>query len=151
MAKKIQAYIKLQIKSGQANPSPPIGPALGQHGVNIVEFCKEFNSRTQKMEQGVPLPILITVYSDRSITFVIKTPSTSFLLRKAAQAKNVSSKNRTVEEATTTSSVICRKQLEEIAEIKKSDLTAANLGAAIRTIAGSARSMGLKTEDCHDG
>lgn len=141
MAKKVQAYIKLQVKAGQANPSPPIGPALGQHGVNIMEFCKAFNAQTQKMEQGSPVPVVITVYSDRSFTFTMKTPPASFLLKKAAKIKSGSS-NPSKEVAGT----VNREQLEEIAKAKEPDLTAASLDAAVRTIAGSARSMGLKVE-----
>ncbi|WP_119329028.1 50S ribosomal protein L11 [Cysteiniphilum halobium] len=141
MAKKVQAYIKLQVKAGQANPSPPIGPALGQHGVNIMEFCKAFNAQTQKMEQGAPVPVVITVYSDRSFTFTMKTPPASFLLKKAAKIKSGSS-NPSKDVAGT----VNREQLEEIAKTKEPDLTAADLDAAVRTIAGSARSMGLKVE-----
>jgi large subunit ribosomal protein L11 len=141
MAKKVQAYIKLQVKAGQANPSPPIGPALGQHGVNIMEFCKAFNAQTQKMEQGAPVPVVITVYSDRSFTFTMKTPPASFLLKKAAKIKSGSS-NPSKDVVGT----VNREQLEEIAKTKKPDLTAATLDAAVRTIAGSARSMGLKVE-----
>lgn len=141
MAKKIQAYIKLQVKAGQANPSPPIGPALGQHGVNIMEFCKTFNAQTQKMEAGAPVPVVITVYSDRSFTFTMKTPPASFLLKKAAKIKSGSSNPSKDIVAT-----VNRAQLEEIAKAKENDLTAASLEAAIKTIAGSARSMGLKVE-----
>lgn len=141
MAKKIQAYIKLQVKAGQANPSPPIGPALGQHGVNIMEFCKAFNAQTQKMEAGAPVPVVITVYSDRSFTFTMKTPPASFLLKKAAKIKSGSSNPSKDIVAT-----VNRTQLEEIAKAKENDLTAASLEAAIKTIAGSARSMGLKVE-----
>ncbi|WP_395946126.1 50S ribosomal protein L11 [Caedibacter taeniospiralis] len=141
MAKKVQAYIKLQVKAGQANPSPPIGPALGQRGVNIMEFCKAFNAQTQKMEQGSPVPVVITVYSDRSFTFTMKTPPASFLLRKAAKIKSGSSKP-----SKEVAGTVNREQLEEIARAKEPDLTAADLDAAIRTIAGSARSMGLKVE-----
>ena len=141
MAKKVQAYIKLQVKAGQANPSPPIGPALGQHGVNIMEFCKAFNAPTQAMEPGAPIPVVITVYSDRSFTFTMKTPPASFLLKKAAKLKSGSS-NPSKEVAGT----VNRSQLEEIAKTKDPDLTAADLDAAVRTIAGSARSMGLKVE-----
>lgn len=141
MAKKVQAYIKLQVKAGHANPSPPIGPALGQHGVNIMEFCKAFNAQTQKMEQGAPVPVVITVYSDRSFTFTMKTPPASFLLKKAAKIKSGSS-NPSKDVAGT----VNREQLEEIAKTKEPDLTAADMDAAVRTIAGSARSMGLKVE-----
>jgi large subunit ribosomal protein L11 len=141
MAKKVQAYIKLQVKAGQANPSPPVGPALGQHGVNIMEFCKAFNAQTQKMEQGIPLPVIITVYNDRSFTFILKTPPASILLKKAAGIESGSATPHTVKVGTVT-----RKQLEEIAKTKMPDLTAADMDAAVRTIAGSARSMGLNTE-----
>jgi len=141
MAKKVQAYIKLQVKAGQANPSPPVGPALGQHGVNIMEFCKAFNAQTQKMEQGMPLPVIITVYNDRSFTFILKTPPASILLKKAAGIESGSATPHTVKVGTVT-----RKQLEEIAKTKMPDLTAADMDAAVRTIAGSARSMGLNTE-----
>jgi large subunit ribosomal protein L11 len=141
MAKKVQAYIKLQVKAGQANPSPPVGPALGQHGVNIMEFCKAFNAQTQKMEQGMPLPVIITVYNDRSFTFILKTPPASILLKKAAGIESGSATPHTVKVGTVT-----RKQLEEIARTKMPDLTAADMDAAVRTIAGSARSMGLNTE-----
>jgi len=141
MAKKIEAYIKLQVPAGQANPSPPVGPALGQRGVNIMEFCKAFNAQTQGMEQGLPLPVVITVYSDRSFTFITKTPPASILLKKAAGIKSGSSKPNTDKVGTVT-----RAQLEEIAKTKEPDLTAADLDAAVRTIAGTARSMGLKTE-----
>ena len=141
MAKKVQAYIKLQVKAGQANPSPPVGPALGQHGVNIMEFCKAFNAQTQKVEQGMPLPVVITVYNDRSFTFIMKTPPASILLKKAAGIDSGSATPHTVKVGTVT-----RAQLEEIAKTKMPDLTAADMDAAVRTIAGSARSMGLNTE-----
>jgi large subunit ribosomal protein L11 len=141
MAKKVQAYIKLQVKAGQANPSPPVGPALGQHGVNIMEFCKSFNAQTQKMEQGMPLPVIITVYNDRSFTFILKTPPATVLLKKAAAIESGSATPHTVKVGKVT-----RKQLEDIAKLKMPDLTAADLDAAVRTIAGSARSMGLITE-----
>ena len=141
MAKKIDAYIKLQVAAGQANPSPPVGPALGQHGVNIMEFCKAFNAQTQKVEQGLPLPVVITVYNDRSFTFITKTPPASILLKKAAGIDSGSATPHTVKVGTVT-----RAQLEEIAKTKMPDLTAADLDAAVRTIAGSARSMGLNTE-----
>jgi large subunit ribosomal protein L11 len=141
MAKKIEAYIKLQVPAGQANPSPPVGPALGQHGVNIMEFCKAFNAQTQNVEQGLPVPVVITVYSDRSFTFIMKTPPASILLKKAAGiAKGSSVPNRDKVGKVT------REQLEEIAKTKDPDLTAADLDAAVRTIAGSARSMGIETE-----
>jgi len=141
MAKKIQAYIKLQVPAGQANPSPPVGPALGQHGVNIMEFCKAFNAQTQSMEQGLPIPVVITVYSDRSFTFVTKTPPASILLKKAAGVKSGSSvpnQNKVGK--------VNRAQLEEIATTKMPDLTAADMDAAVRTIAGTARSMGIDVE-----
>ncbi|MFZ9034720.1 MAG: 50S ribosomal protein L11 [Francisellaceae bacterium] len=141
MAKKVQAYIKLQVKAAQANPSPPIGPALGQHGVNIMEFCKAFNAQTQKMEAGMPIPVVITVYSDRSFTFTMKTPPASFLLKKAAKIKSGSATPSKAVAGT-----VNRAQLEEIATIKQPDLTAADMDAAVRTIAGSARAMGLNVE-----
>jgi large subunit ribosomal protein L11 len=141
MAKKIDAYIKLQVKAGQANPSPPVGPALGQHGVNIMEFCKAFNAQTQNLEQGLPIPVVITVYSDRSFTFVTKTPPASVLLQKAAGIGKGSSNPNTTKVGKVT-----RAQLEEIAKTKQPDLTAADVDAAVRTIAGSARSMGLDVE-----
>lgn len=141
MAKKIQAYIKLQVPAGQANPSPPVGPALGQHGVNIMEFCKAFNAQTQSIEQGLPIPVVITVYSDRSFTFVTKTPPASILLKKAAGIKSGSS----VPNVTKVGKVN-RAQLEEIANTKMPDLTAADMDAAVRTIAGTARSMGIDVE-----
>ncbi len=141
MAKKIEAYIKLQVKAGQANPSPPVGPALGQHGVNIMEFCKQYNAQTQKMEQGMPLPVVITVYSDRSFTFIIKTPPATVLLKKAAGIKSGSKVPNRDKVGKVT-----RAQLEDIATTKMPDLTAADMDAAVRTIAGSARSMGLVTE-----
>jgi large subunit ribosomal protein L11 len=142
MAKKIEAYIKLQVKAGQANPSPPVGPALGQRGVNIMEFCKAFNAQTQSMEQGLPVPVVITVYSDRSFTFVTKTPPASILLQKAAGVQKGSSVPNRDKVGKVT-----RAQLEEIAKTKQPDLTAADLDAAVRTIAGTARSMGLETEE----
>jgi large subunit ribosomal protein L11 len=142
MAKKITAYIKLQVKAGEANPSPPVGPALGQRGVNIMEFCKAFNAKTQDIEKGLPLPVVITVYSDRSFTFITKTPPASILLKKAAGIKSGSSNPNTKKVGTVTVA-----QLEEIAKTKMPDLNAANLDAAIKTIAGSARSMGLNVED----
>lgn len=142
MAKKISAYIKLQVAAGQANPSPPVGPALGQHGVNIMEFCKAFNAQTQSMEQGMPIPVVITVYADRSFTFTTKTPPASYLLLKAAGLKSGSGNPNTNKVGKVT-----RAQLEEIANLKMPDLTAADLEAAVRTIAGSARSAGLEVED----
>ena len=141
MAKKINAYIKLQVKAGEANPSPPVGPALGQHGVNIMEFCKAFNAKTQNMEKGLPTPVVITVYSDRSFTFITKTPPASILLKKAVGIKSGSSTPNKVKVGTVT-----REQLEEIAKTKMEDLNAASLEAAVRIIAGSARSMGLNVE-----
>lgn len=141
MAKKITAYIKLQVKAGEANPSPPVGPALGQRGVNIMEFCKAFNAQTQNVEKGLPLPVVITVYSDRSFTFITKTPPASVLLRKAAGlAKGSSNPN------TSKVGKVTREQLADIANAKLPDLTAADLDAAVRTIAGSAKSMGLEVE-----
>jgi len=141
MAKKISAYIKLQVPAGQANPSPPVGPALGQHGVNIMEFCKAFNAQTSSTEPGLPLPVVITVYSDRSFTFVTKTPPAAVLLRKAAKIAKGSGEPNTKKVGTVT-----RAQLEEIAKAKEPDLTAAGMDAAVRTIAGTARSMGLDVE-----
>ncbi len=141
MAKKIEAYIKLQVSAAQANPSPPVGPALGQHGVNIMEFCKAFNAQTQGMEPGSPVPVVITVYSDRSFTFTMKTPPAAFLLRKAAKIKSGSGTPNTVKVGKVT-----RAQLEEIAQIKMPDLTASDMEAAVRTIAGSARSAGIDVE-----
>jgi large subunit ribosomal protein L11 len=141
MAKKVSAYIKLQVKAGEANPSPPVGPALGQHGVNIMEFCKAFNAKTQEVEKGLPLPVVITVYSDKSFTFITKTPPASILLLKALGLKSGSGEPNLKKVGKVT-----RAQLEEIATMKKPDLTAADMDAAVRTIAGSARSMGIETE-----
>ncbi|MGR9116391.1 MAG: 50S ribosomal protein L11 [Gammaproteobacteria bacterium] len=141
MAKKINAYIKLQVKAGEANPSPPVGPALGQHGVNIMEFCKAFNAKTQNLEKGLPTPVVITVYSDRSFTFITKTPPASIFLKKAVGIKSGSSTPNKVKVGTVT-----REQLEEIAKTKMEDLNAASLDAAVQIIAGSARSMGLNVE-----
>ena len=138
MAKKVSAYIKLQVAAGKANPSPPVGPALGQHGVNIMEFCKAFNAETQSLEQGMPTPVVITVYADRSFTFVIKTPPAAVLLKKTMGLKKGSSRPNTEKVGTVT-----REQLLEVAKVKEPDLTAADEDAAIRTIAGSAKSMGL--------
>lgn len=141
MAKKVQAYIKLQVKAGEANPSPPVGPALGQHGVNIMEFCKAFNAQTSNVEKGMPLPVIITVYNDRSFTFVTKTPPAAILLKKAAgitKGSGEPNKNKVGK--------VSRSQLEEIAKTKEPDLTAASLDAAVSTIAGSARSMGIEVE-----
>lgn len=141
MAKKIEAYIKLQVKAGEANPSPPVGPALGQHGVNIMEFCKAFNAKTKDTEKGLPIPVVISVYNDRSFTFVTKTPPASVLLKKAVGLDKGSSTPNTVKVGTVT-----RAQLEEIAKTKMPDLNAADLDAAVKSIAGSARSMGLNVE-----
>ena len=141
MAKKVQGYIKLQVPAGSANPSPPIGPALGQQGVNIMEFCKQFNAQTQKLEKGLPIPTVITVYSDRSFTFIMKTPPASVLIRKAIGIEKGSGTPNTAKVGR-----ISRKQLEEIPKTKQPDLTAAGLEAAVRTIAGSARSMGVDVE-----
>ncbi len=141
MAKKISAYIKLQVPAAEANPSPPVGPALGQHGVNIMDFCKAFNDKTQKMEKGMPIPVVITVYSDRSFSFITKTPPASVLLKKIvgiAKGSSVPNINKV--------GTVSRAQLEEIATIKMPDLTAADMDAAVRTIAGSARQMGLEVE-----
>lgn len=141
MAKKVDAIIKLQVPAGSANPSPPVGPALGQRGANIMEFCKQFNARTQGQEKGLPLPVLITVYSDKSFTFVIKTPPASVLLKKAAGIESGSkepNKNKVGR--------VTRKQVEEIARLKMPDLNAFELESAMRSIAGSARSMGIEVE-----
>ncbi|MEC9284610.1 MAG: 50S ribosomal protein L11 [Pseudomonadota bacterium] len=141
MAKKVETYIKLQVPAGQANPSPPVGPALGQHGVNIMDFCKTFNAETQNVESGLPIPVVITVYSDRSFTFITKTPPASVLLRKAAAVDKGSGTPNTEKVGKVT-----RAQLEEIARLKEPDLTAADMDAAVRTIAGSARSAGIEVE-----
>mgnify|MGYP000264600121 FL=1 len=141
MAKKVDAYIKLQVAAGKANPSPPVGPALGQHGVNIMEFCKAFNAQTQGMEAGLPVPVVISVYSDKSFTFIMKTPPASILLKKAAGISSGSGRPNTDKVGTVT-----RAQLEEIAKTKEPDLNAGDLDAAVRIIAGTARSMGLNTE-----
>lgn len=141
MAKKVTGYIKLQVKAGQANPSPPIGPALGQKGVNIMAFCKEFNAATQSLELGSPIPVVITVYADKSFTFIMKTPPVSFLLKKTAGIKSGSA----VPNKTKVGS-LTRAQIEDIAKIKQPDLTAKDMDAMVRTIAGSARSMGLTVE-----
>jgi large subunit ribosomal protein L11 len=141
MAKKIQSYIKLQVPANEANPSPPVGPALGQHGVNIMEFCKAFNAKTQNMEKGLKIPVVITVYNDRSFTFITKSPPASILLKKSAGLQSGSPTPNTKKVGKVT-----REQLEEIAKTKEPDLTAADLDAAVRTIAGSARSMGIETE-----
>jgi large subunit ribosomal protein L11 len=139
MAKKIAGYIKLQVPAGQANPSPPIGPALGQRGVNIMEFCKAFNAATQELEKGAPIPTVITVYADRSFSFITKTPSASFLLKKAAKIKSGSK-----EPGKVSAGKIARSKLTEIAEMKMKDLNANDLEAATRIIEGSARAMGLE-------
>src|ERR1700749_51704 len=137
MAKKVQGYVKLQVPAGAANPSPPIGPALGQQGVNIMELCKQFNAQTQKVEKGLPIPVIITVYSDRSFPLVIKPPPAAVLIRKAIGIEKGSGTPNTAKVGK-----ISRKQLEEIAKLKTPDLTAADLEAAGRTISGTARSMG---------
>ena len=142
MAKKIEAYIKLQIPAGKANPSPPVGPALGQRGVNIMEFCKAFNEKTKDAEQGLPTPVVITVYSDRSFTFILKTPPASVLLKKAAgvaSGSGVPNKTKVGK--------VTQKQIEEIALLKMPDLTAATLQAAMKTISGTARSMGIEVSE----
>ena len=141
MAKKIVGLIKLQVPAGKANPSPPIGPALGQRGLNIMEFCKAFNAQTQKMEPGLMLPVVITAYADKSFTFILKSPPASVLIRKALKLEKGSSKPHTDKVGKLT-----RKQAEEIAKMKQPDLTAADLDAAVRTVAGSARSMGVEVE-----
>ncbi|ARD46564.1 50S ribosomal protein L11 [Colwellia sp. PAMC 21821] len=142
MAKKVTALIKLQVAAGAANPSPPVGPALGQHGVNIMEFCKAFNAKTDSLEKGAPVPVVITVYADRSFTFETKTPPAAYLLLKAAGVKSGSGRPNTDKVGTVTTA-----QLEEIVKTKEADLTAGSMEAAVRTIAGSARSMGLVVED----
>ena len=141
MAKKIQSYVKLQVPAGQANPSPPVGPALGQHGLNIMEFCKVFNAQTQNVEPGLPVPVIVTIYSDKSFTFVSKTTPASILLKKAAGVKSGSGTPNSEKVGK-----VNRSQLEEIAKIKEPDLTAASVDAAVRTIAGTARSMGIETD-----
>ncbi len=141
MAKKVAGYIKLQIPAGNANPSPPVGPALGQHGVNIMEFCKAFNAKTQDLEKGLPTPVEITVYADRSFTFKTKTPPAAVLLKKQAKIKSGSATPNTQKVAT-----LKREQLEEIVRMKEPDLTANDMDAAVRTIAGTARSMGIDVE-----
>ena len=141
MAKKVEAYIKLQVPAGKANPSPPVGPALGQHGVNIMEFCKAFNAKTQTIEQGLPTPVVITVYNDRSFSFITKTPPAAVLIKKALGLKSGSGRPNTEKVGT-----ITRAQLEEIAKTKEEDMTASDLDAAVRSIAGTARSMGVNTE-----
>jgi large subunit ribosomal protein L11 len=141
MAKKVQAYIKLQVAAGKANPSPPVGPALGQHGVNIMEFCKAFNAQTQNLEPGLPTPVVITVYSDRSFTFITKTPPAPVLLKKAAGIQSGSGRPNSNKVGKVT-----RAQIEEIAKTKAADMNAATLESAVRSIAGTARSMGLDVE-----
>ncbi|SMB23584.1 50S ribosomal protein L11 [Sterolibacterium denitrificans] len=141
MAKKIVGYIKLQVPAGKANPSPPIGPALGQRGLNIMEFCKAFNAQTQGMEPGLPIPVVITAFADKSFTFIMKSPPATILLKKAAGIQKASAKPHTDKVGKVT-----RAQLEEIAKVKIKDLTAADMDAAVRTLAGSARSMGITTE-----
>ncbi|MBX3661657.1 MAG: 50S ribosomal protein L11 [Burkholderiales bacterium] len=141
MAKKVVGFIKLQVPAGKANPSPPIGPALGQRGLNIMEFCKAFNAATQKMEPGLPVPVVITAYQDKSFTFIMKTPPASILIKKAAKIESGSKRPNTEKVGRLT-----RAQVEEIAKAKMPDLTAADLNAAVRTIAGSARSMGVDVE-----
>ena len=141
MAKKVIGFIKLQVPAGKANPSPPIGPALGQRGLNIMEFCKAFNAQTQGVEPGLPLPVVITAFADKSFTFIIKTPPTSVLIRKAAKIEKGSSKPHTDKVGR-----LSRAQVEQIAKQKQPDLTAADLEAAMRTVAGSARSMGVEVE-----
>jgi len=142
VAKKIENYIKLQVPAGEANPSPPVGPALGQHGLNIMEFCKAFNAKTQEVEKGMPLPVVIAVYTDKSFTFEIKTPPASVLLKKAAGISKGSGTPNTDKVGK-----VARAQLEEIATTKMKDLNAHDMDAAVRIIAGSARSMGLEVED----
>ena len=141
MAKKVQAYVKLQVKAGMANPAPPVGPALGQQGVNIMEFCKAFNARTDKMDKGSPVPVIITVYSDKSFTFVLKTPPASFLIKKALNIQTASHKP-----GTEVAGKITMEQCKEIAKAKEPDMTGADLDASARTIAGTARSMGIQVE-----
>ena len=141
MAKKIVGFVKLQVPAGKANPSPPIGPALGQRGLNIMEFCKAFNAQTQGIEPGLPLPVVITAFADKSFTFVIKSPPSSILIKKAVKIDKGSSTPQSVKVGK-----ITRAQLEEIAKTKMKDLTAADMDAAVRTIAGSARSMGVTVE-----
>jgi large subunit ribosomal protein L11 len=141
MAKKIVGFVKLQVPAGKANPSPPIGPALGQRGLNIMQFCKEFNAKTQGMEPGLPIPVVITAFADKSFTFVMKTPPASILIKKAAKIDKGSARPHTDKVGS-----VSRQQVEDIAKLKMPDLTAADLEAAVRTIAGSARSMGINVE-----
>ena len=142
MAKKISSYIRLQIKAGEANPAPPVGPALGQHGVNIMDFCKAFNEKTKSIEKGLPTPVVITVYADRSFTFITKTPPAAVLLKKIVLGGKKGSATPNTEKV----GKATRAQLEEIVKIKEPDLTAADMDAAVRTIAGTARSMGIEVE-----
>jgi len=146
MAKKVEGYIKLQIPAGGANPSPPVGPALGQRGLNIMEFCKAFNAKTQDMEKGMPIPVEITAYSDRSFTFTTKTPPASFLIKKAAGVKSGSGTPNTAKVGK-----VSFEQLQEIAKLKEPDLTAADIDAAVRTLAGTARSMGIDVTGLEGG
>lgn len=141
MAKKISSYIKLQIPAGKANPSPPVGPALGQHGVNIMDFCKAFNAQTQELEAGAPVPVVISVYADRSFSFTMKSPPASYLLKKMAGVKSGSGKPNSEKVGT-----VSRQQIEEIIRMKSGDLNAASTDAAVKIIAGTARSMGLEVE-----
>jgi large subunit ribosomal protein L11 len=141
MAKKVIGYIKLQVPAGKANPSPPIGPALGQKGLNIMEFCKSFNAQTQSMEPGLPIPVVITAYADKSFTFIMKTPPATVLIKKSIKLDKGSARPHTDKVGK-----ISRAQLEEIAKLKMPDLTAADMDAAVRTIAGTARSMGVDSE-----
>jgi len=141
VAKKVVGYVKLQVPAGKANPSPPIGPALGQRGLNIMEFCKAFNAQTQGMEPGLPIPVVITAFADKSFTFVMKTPPASILIKKAAKVDKGSSKPHSEKVGR-----ISRAQVEDIAKVKMPDLTASDLEAGVRTIAGSARSMGIVVE-----
>ena len=141
MAKKVSGYIKLQVKAQEANPSPPVGPALGQHGVNIMKFCKTFNAQTQNVEKGLPIPVVITVYADRSFTFVTKTPPAAVLLKKALGLQSGSSNPNTQKVGT-----VSLEQVKDIARMKEPDLTAADMDAAVRTIAGTARSIGIEVE-----
>ncbi|MCR5083973.1 MAG: 50S ribosomal protein L11 [Succinivibrionaceae bacterium] len=141
MAKKVSAYIKLQVGAGNANPAPPVGPALGQHGVNIMEFCKAFNAATAKLEKGAPVPVVITVYQDKSFTFITKTPPASFLVKKAVGIESGSHKP-----GSESAGKITHAQLLEIAKVKAVDMTGGDLEAAARSIAGTARSMGIEVE-----
>ena len=141
MAKQIEGYIKLQVPAGGASPSPPVGPALGQHGLNLMEFCKTFNARTKEMEKGLPVPVVITVYQDKSFDFIVKTTPASILIKKAAGIEKGSGTPNSLKVGKVT-----RVQLEEIAKIKDADLTAADMDAAVRTLEGSARSAGIEVE-----